>query len=128
MFIPPEVRLQKIKRSTTELVNVLSEKPPDNKQKFAPEFEADNLIMMNCKELPELGGARVMGPATGRRYATRLLADLLSRFLFACDRAERELGLFKGKEKKWNFSKTVTLGMNGSFRWVASSQNKVTIF
>jgi hypothetical protein len=56
---------------------------------------------------------------TGRRQATLLLADLLSRFLIACDRADRELGLFKGKERK------VELFKDGDAwnEWVASIGN-----
>jgi hypothetical protein len=88
-----ELRLKKIKASAKNLSKVLLENPANDKNK--PEFEADHEIMMYCEELPELGGARVSGSAAGRRHATRLLADILSRFLIACDRAESELKMFK---------------------------------
>jgi hypothetical protein len=88
-----ELRLQKIKTSVRNLSKVLQENTIDSKNKS--EFEADHYIMMNCKELPELGGAAIAGRKVGRRHATRLLADLLSRFLIACDRAESELKIFK---------------------------------
>jgi hypothetical protein len=88
-----ELRLKKIKASAKNLSKVLLENPTNDKNK--PEFEADHEIMMFCEELPELGGARVAGSATGRRQATLLLADLLSRFMMACDRAESELKMFR---------------------------------
>jgi hypothetical protein len=98
-----EIRLKKIKASVRDLSKVLQENTINSKNK--PEFEADHLIMMNCKELPELGGARVMGPTVGRRQATLLLADLLSRFLIACDQADRELKRLKRNKRKVEFFK-----------------------
>jgi hypothetical protein len=85
-----ELRIKKIKASVNVLLKVLLENPIDEKNK--PDFEADHLIMMNCNKLQELGGDRVSGTAVGRRHATRLLADLLSRFLIACHSAEQDLG------------------------------------
>jgi hypothetical protein len=54
--------------------------------------------MTNCEALPELGGPRVAGTAADRRNATLSIADRLSLFLNACERADRELKLFKNAQ------------------------------
>jgi hypothetical protein len=121
-----ELRLQKIKTSVRNLSKVLQENSIDSKNK--PEFEADHYIMLNCKELPELGGAQVAGRTAGRRQATLLLADLPSRFLVACKEAERELKIFKNASlfkdgdawNKWVFSLGQLLEEHGHY--ISASQ------